>query len=70
MDDERYLSGTIPPVYVSAVSHMPGGALPVYSPETGAIDYKHMKAYATAAKTENGFRDYLERYVMCSQQAA
>ena len=70
MDDERYLSGTIPPVYVSAVSHMPGGALPVYSPETGAIDFKHMKAYATAAKTENGFRDYLERYVMRSQQAA
>ena len=70
MDDGRYLSGTIPPIYVSAVAHTPGGALPVYSPETGAIDHKHMKTYATAAKTEDGFRDYLERHVMRARQAA
>ena len=70
MEDERYLSGTIPPIYVSAVAHAPGGALPVYSPETGAIDHEHMKAYAAAAKTEDGFRDYLERHVMGARQAA
>jgi len=70
MEDERYLSGTIPPVYVGAVAHVPGGALPVYSRESGTIDRAGMKAYAAAAKTEDGFRDYLERHVMGAQQAA
>jgi glutaconate CoA-transferase subunit A len=70
MEDDRYLSGTIPPVYVGAVAHVPGGALPVFSPETGRIDDEHMKAYAAASKTDDGFRDYLERYVMGEKQAA
>ncbi len=70
MEDERYLSGTIPPIYVSAVAHAPGGALPVYSAQTGAVDRAHMKDYATAARTQDGFRDYLERHVMGARQAA
>lgn len=70
MADERYLAGTIPPIYVGAVAHAPGGALPAYSAQTGAVDRDHMKAYATAAKTDDGFRDYLDRHVMGARQAA
>jgi len=70
MEDERYLSGTIPPIYVSAIAHVPGGALPAYSAATGAVDGDHMAAYAAAAKTDDGFRDYLDRHVMGAMQAA
>ena len=70
MEDERYLSGTIPPIYVGAVAHAPGGALPVYSAQTGAVDGAHMKDYAAAARTQDGFRDYLERHVMGARHAA
>ncbi len=70
MEDERYLSGTIPPIYVGAVAHAPGGALPVYSPDSGTLDSEHMAAYAAAARTMDGFRDYLERHVMGARQAA
>jgi glutaconate CoA-transferase subunit A len=70
MADERYLSGTIPPIYVGAVAHAPGGALPVYSPDTGTLDREHMMAYAAAARTEDGFRDYLERHVLGARHAA
>ena len=70
MEDERYLSGAIPPIYVGAVAHVPGGALPVHSVETGVVDREHMTAYAAAAKTADGFRDYLERHVMGARRAA
>ncbi len=70
MADERYLSGTIPPIYVGAVALAPGGALPVNSPDTGTLDREHMTEYAAAARTEDGFHDYLERHVLGARQAA
>lgn len=70
MDDERYLSGTIPPVYVGAIAHAPGGALPAWSAETGAVDRDGMQAYAAAARTNDGFRDYLDRQVFGARHAA
>ena len=70
MEDERYLSGTIPPVYVGAVAHVPGGALPVHAPGSGAVDRAHMAEYAAAAKTASGFGEYLERRVLGARQAA
>lgn len=70
MEDERYLSGTIPPVYVGAVAHVPGGALPAWSAATGTVARDAMKAYAAAARTDDGFRDYLDRRVLGARRAA
>ena len=39
-------------------------------PGPGTVDGAHMKDYAAAARTRDGFRDYLERHVMGARQAA
>jgi glutaconate CoA-transferase subunit A len=64
MADERYLAGTIPPLYLGAVAHAPRGGWPLGLPGYYAVDAAHLQAYATAAKTEQGFADYLARHVL------
>jgi glutaconate CoA-transferase subunit A len=63
MEDERYLSGTIPPLYLGAVALAPRGAWPTALPGYYAADVPHLQAYAAAAKTQQGFDDYLARHV-------
>ncbi len=64
MEDERYIAGAIPPLYVDAVAHVPNGAWP--SGLTGRYerDMEHLRHYAAAAKTDDGFQDYLEANIL------
>jgi glutaconate CoA-transferase, subunit A len=64
MEDERYIAGAIPPLYVDSIAHVPNGAWP--SGLTGRYerDMDHLRDYASAAKTDEGFQDYLERNVL------
>ena len=64
MDDERYVAGTIPPVYVGSVALAPGGAWPVGLAGVDRADADHMRAYVAAAKTDHGFADYLAGHVI------
>jgi glutaconate CoA-transferase subunit A len=70
MDDERMVAGTIPPVYVGAVAHAPRGAWPLSLAGAYERDGDHLKAYFTAAKSDEGFAAYLERHVYGAQAAA
>mgnify|MGYP006153213803 CR=1 FL=1 len=70
MDDETMRAGTIPPVYVDAVAHAPRGAWPLSLPGCYERDGEHLRAYVTAAKSDDGFSAYLERHVYGKQVAA
>jgi glutaconate CoA-transferase subunit A len=64
MAEERYLAGTIPPLYLGAVALAPRGAWPLGLPGYYGVDTEHLQAYAAAARTERGFADYLARHVL------
>lgn len=70
MEDERLVAGTIPPVYVEAVAHAPRGMWPLAMPGHYAIDAQHMRDYVAAAKTDDGFADYLTQHVLGALEAA
>lgn len=70
MDDDKMRAGTIPPVYVDAVAEAPRGAWPLSLFGAYDRDGEHLRAYVTAAKSDEGFAAYLERHVLGSQVAA
>ena len=70
MEDDRMLAGTIPPIYVESVAHALRGAWPLSLAGIYERDGDHLKAYMAAAKTEDGFADYLDRYVFGKKAAA
>ena len=70
MEDDRMLAGTIPPIYVDGVAHAPRGAWPLSLTGCYERDGDHLKAYVAAAKSEDGFADYLDRHVFGKQVAA
>ena len=70
MDDHRYTAGTIPPVYVGAVALAPRGAWPLSLTGCYDDDAGHLREYAAAARTHEGFADYLARHVLAAQAAA
>ena len=66
MEDERYIAGAIPPLYVDAIAHVPNGAWPAGFTGRYERDMDHLRDYASAAKTDEGFQGYLERNVLKS----
>jgi glutaconate CoA-transferase subunit A len=61
--DDVWAAGTIPSLYVEAVAHAPDGAEPVGLRGRYPADRAALAAYAEAARTEAGFRDYLDRWL-------
>ena len=70
MDDDTMRAGTIPPIYIDAVAHAPRGAWPLSLPGAYERDGEHLRAYVTAAKSDDGFAAYMERHVFGKQAAA
>lgn len=70
MDDERYLAGTIAPLYVEAALHVPQGAWPLGLAGAYEADDAHLADYAQAARTDEGFQRYLEAHVTGAARAA
>lgn len=60
--DEASAAGTLSSLYVTAIAEAPHGAWPLGLAELYATDDAHMALYAAAARTEEGFRDYLGEY--------
>jgi glutaconate CoA-transferase subunit A len=58
--DETMAAGTIPALYITAIAEAPRGAYPVGLPGAYSPDEAAISAYARAAETEEGFRDWLE----------
>ncbi len=69
IEDEDFLSneetaaGTLPALYVTAIAVAKDGAKPMGLTGHYQRDMDHIRAYAEEAKTEEGFRRYLEREV-------
>jgi glutaconate CoA-transferase subunit A len=70
LSDDRYASGTIPSLYVSAVTQAPRGAWPVGLKGHYDPDAQHLRQYVLLAATEDGFREYLDRFVYASESGA
>jgi glutaconate CoA-transferase subunit A len=61
--DKTLAAGTIPGFYVESVAVAERGCWPLPLPDHYAWDAEHLKEYAGLAATEDGFRQYLDRYV-------
>jgi glutaconate CoA-transferase subunit A len=70
LDDERLAPGTISGVYVEAAAIAARGAWPVGLLDEYFCDTAHVVEYARLARSEDGFRAYLERYVLPGGRAA
>jgi glutaconate CoA-transferase subunit A len=58
--DPAIAAGTIPSLYVSALSVVPNGARPVGLPDAYGPDVDALATYAAAAKTAAGFKAWLD----------
>ncbi len=63
LEDELLAPGVISSAYVTAVALAPRGAWPLGVPGLYGIDDAHLSAYARAAKTREGFQNYLSEFV-------
>lgn len=64
MEEPALSCATLPSLYVNAVSVVPGGAAPYGFGDDYEEDEAAMWQYMEAARTESGFRAYLEREVL------
>ncbi len=63
LEDERLAPGCISGTYVEAAAVAERGAWPVALLDEYGFDAGHVAEYARMAKTDSGFREYLDRYV-------
>ncbi|HEX5795431.1 MAG TPA: CoA-transferase [Geminicoccaceae bacterium] len=64
LGDDRSAAGTIPALYVSAIGEAPRGAWPVGLRGAYPADLAHLRHYAEEARTEQGFRRYLDAFAL------
>lgn len=64
LEEELLAPGCIGSVYVTAVAPAPRGAWPLGVPGAYGIDDAHLQQYARQAKTAEGFRKYLDEFVL------
>jgi glutaconate CoA-transferase subunit A len=64
LEDERLAPGTISATYIEAVAVAERGAWPVALLDEYGFDAAHVAEYARLAKTDDGFAEYLARYVL------
>jgi len=63
LDDPLLAAGTLPGFYVESITVAERGAWPLGLPDHYGADAEHLALYARMAATEQGFADYLDRYV-------
>ncbi len=68
--DERTAAGTIPALYVTALAKAPMGARPIGLGERYPADDGHLSRYVELARTEDGFRRYLDEFVLAKEVPA
>ena len=70
LDDERLAPGTISGAYIDQVAVAGRGAWPLGLLDEYSADAAHLRDYARAARTADGFRAYLDRHVWPAEAAA
>ena len=56
-------AGTLPAIYVNAIAEVKQGAWPYALPGGYGEDEGHIRQYMDLARTEEGFQEYLARYI-------
>jgi len=69
LEDELLAPGVVSSIYVSGVAHAPRGAWPLGVAGVYGIDDTHVSQYAKAAKTREGFRAYLDEWVLTPRKS-
>ncbi|HKS86149.1 MAG TPA: CoA transferase [Pseudolabrys sp.] len=69
LDNPILAAGTLPGFYVDAVAVAERGAWPLPLPDHYDGDANHLALYARMAATEQGFAEYLDKYVHAKQAA-
>ena len=64
MDSDELAPATISAMFITALSHQPNGSWPLSGGPGRPEDVSHLEEYARLAKTDDGFAQYLERYVI------
>jgi glutaconate CoA-transferase, subunit A len=64
LDDELLAPGVLPALYISGVAVANRGAWPLGVIDEYDIDDEHIARYARAAQTPEGFRRYLDEFVL------
>jgi glutaconate CoA-transferase subunit A len=70
LEDERLAPGCIGAMYVESIAVAERGAWPAALLDEYGFDAAHVAEYARLAKTEAGFREYLDRYVFSPRAQA
>ena len=70
LDDPVYGPATIPSLYVTAIAQAAQGTWPTASPGLATEDTGHVAEYMRLAATDDGFSEYLDRYVYAAPTAA
>ena len=68
-DDPVLSAGALSSLYVTAAAHAERGAWPLAQSGQYGDDTEHLRAYAEAAKTADGFARYLEEHVYTAAAA-
>ena len=64
LEDERLAPGVISATYITAVAVAPNGAWPIGVLDEYDSDAAHIATYARMARSEAGFYEYCEKYVL------
>lgn len=64
LEDEKMAPGVLPALYVTAVSVEPNGSWPLAFWHGNKEDSAHLSRYIQMAQTEEGFKTYLEEFVL------
>ena len=70
LTDEKMGPGSLSSVYVTAISHVPRGCWPLSLQRRYPEDVGHIKEYAGLARTDDGFAEYMRRYVLTEPAVA
>jgi glutaconate CoA-transferase subunit A len=70
LEDERLAPGVISATYIDSVAVARRGAWPIALLDEYPADPTHLRAYAKAARSDAGFRDYLAQHVLIQPAAA
>jgi len=70
MTDPQLAPGTLPSLYVDAVSVQERGCWPLGFPDEYETDVEHMELYVAQARSAAGFAAYLDEFVLADREAA
>jgi glutaconate CoA-transferase subunit A len=70
LEDELLAPGVISSIYIAGLAHAPRGAWPLGMPGLYGADDVHISQYAKAAKTREGFKRYLDEWVLTPRKSS